>query len=159
MVKHALCRRAGRLLMALGCACALLGADPAAAQGTLETRLQQLQAELKSERKRAESLRAEVKRQQRAIGEARQRIETLEAAGKERDRQIVRLKESDRALWLGVFGVGLLALLVGAAAAARRATGARESTELRAARERTRRLKDEMSALDARIRAAEQRRP
>lgn len=155
MVTQGSFRRVGRLLIGLACGFIFLGSPAAEAQQGLEGRTLQLQAELKSQRKRSESLRAEVKRQQRTIGELRNRVETLEAEAGRREVRLVRLQNENAAIRYGLIGLGVLMAALFLLVLGRRSAPQGADPDLASARERTLRLKDEMTALDARIRAAE----
>jgi hypothetical protein len=121
----------------------------------MNPQLARLQMELKAQRSRADGLRAEVKRQQRAVGELRSRVQTLETANGDRDREVARLSGLARTQRNWLFGLGALLGLLALTLLARRPADRRSGPALAAARERNLRLRDEMSALDARIRAAE----
>ncbi|MGV3723710.1 MAG: hypothetical protein ACO1SX_22660 [Actinomycetota bacterium] len=134
----------------------LAGAGSVQAQSwRVAPQLDRLQVERKAQRSRAEGLRAEVKRQQRLVGELRNRVGALEGAAAERDQEIARLTETARTQRIWLYALGALLGILAIAALARRPAEPRAAPALLAARERNVRLRDEMSALDARIRAAE----
>lgn len=124
---------------------------PARAQGNVP----QLQLELRKLRQRSESLRAEVKRQQQAVGEARHRIEALEAEAQGHTTEFQRLHEDGDRLRGWLWGLAALAVLAFLAALLR-PTGTPLPAPLAAAQERRSRLHDELEALEARVRAAEE---
>lgn len=144
------------LLAVLACAVWLAVAGPAEAQTVGgNAQVNRIQAELKAQRLRADSLRAEVKRQQRVVGELRKQVTGRDAVDFARAQELHRLGrvvDAQRG-WLLVCAVltGVLALVV----IARRPAAPRSGPALATARDRNQRLRDEMSALDARVRAAE----
>ena len=140
-----------RKLILLGLLLGLAGAvTPAQAQGSVPP----LQLEIRKLRQRSDSLRAEVKRQQQAVGEARHRIEALETEAQSRITELQRLRANADRLWQWLWGLAALALLALLAALLRPA-GAATPAPLAAARERKSRLHDGLEALEARVRAAE----
>ena len=140
-----------RKLILLGLLLGLAGAvTPARAQGNVLP----LQLEIRKLRQRSDSLRAEVKRQQQAVGEARHRIEALETEAQSRTAELQRMREEGDRLWKWLWGLAALALLALLAALLRPA-GAATPAPLAAARERKSRLHDGLEALEARVRAAE----
>lgn len=158
MLRQRFGRLAVRLLTCIVCV-SWLGVAAVEAQSLrgVNPQLVRLQAELTTQRARAEGLRAEVKRQQRLVGELRNRLGAVEASGADRDRAVARLAETVRAQRNWLFGLGALLGILALAALARRPSEPRSGPALVAARERNLRLRDEMSALDARIRAAERK--
>lgn len=157
MSKQRLRRLAVRLLIGVACVASLAGAGAVHAQSwrAANPQIDRLQVELKAQRSRAEGLRAEVKRQQRLAGELRNRVGALEERAAEREQEIARLAEAARTQRNWLFGLSALVGVLAIAALARRPAEPRAAPALLAARERNVRLRDEMSALDARIRAAE----
>lgn len=151
-------RPAARLITSIACVFWLIGV-PAAAQvgGGAGAELGRLQSALKAQRTAAEGLRAEVKRQQRAVGELRKRVETLESGIGNRDARVQDLQRAVETQRGWLVGLGAFLALVLVTAVLRRPSEQRATAALTAARERNQRLRDEMSALDGRIRAAERR--
>jgi hypothetical protein len=120
-----------------------------------DPQLAKLQSEVKAQRTSAAGLRAEVKRQQRLVGELRKRVETLESGVSARELRLDRLRDTVETQRNWLIGLGVLVGLITLVAAMSRPADGRSGSALAAARERNVRLRDEMSALDARIRAAE----
>jgi len=144
------------LLVVLACVVWLAVAGPAEAQGIAgNAQVNRIQAELKAQRLRADGLRAEMKRQQRAVGELRKQVTGRDAVDLARAQELHRLGrvvDAQRG-WLLVCAAftALLALVVMTRRPAAQPTG----PALAMARQRNQRLRDEMTALDARVRAAE----
>ncbi|MCC2671181.1 MAG: hypothetical protein K0Q72_3652 [Armatimonadetes bacterium] len=149
--------RLGATLVLAALLCGLTVAPTAAQQRPAGAAVSPLQLEVRGLRRRAESLRSELKRQQRGVGEARRRIEALEARIGSQSDEVQRLRDAGERLRIWLWGLGILAALALLAAVQRRPGGGGLPAPLAAARARTSRLHEELEALETRVRAAEHR--
>lgn len=118
-----------------------------------------LQLEIRKLRKRADSLRGELKRQQKAVGTVRQELTAQRQRAEEQAVESGRLRDQTAALqrWLLLFGaISVAGVGLGLW---RRNEPVGPPAPLALARERTGRLHEGLSALEARIQLIEQRSP
>jgi hypothetical protein len=116
-----------------------------------------LQLELRRQRKKSDALRSELKRQQKAVGLVRRDLEAQQARVGEQEAESSRLREQAEALrrWLVLLGVVSVAGV--ALGLTRRGTSDGAPAPLAIAKERTGRLHDGLTALEARIQVIERR--